>query len=85
MPKTIKEFKFGRMTGQGRYGEYLDGQIWVFSADELEEYPKGAETVRSGITSAASRAGLKVRSQIGQDGSLTIQTLLEEEDQQQLE
>ncbi len=79
MPKTIKEFKFGRMTGQGLYDEYLDGEIWVFSADELTEYPKGAETVRSGITSAAARVGKRTRSQINQDGELTIQVREKEE------
>ncbi len=79
MPETIKEFKFGRMTGQGKYKEYLDGEIWVFTADELKEYSSGALTVRSGITSAAVREGLKVRSQIETDGSLVIQTLTEEE------
>ena len=42
MPKTIKEFKFGRMTGPGLYDESLDGEIRVFSADELTEYPKGS-------------------------------------------
>ncbi len=72
MPKTIEEFNFGRMTGQGRYDEYLDGEIWVFSADELTEYPKGAETVRSGITSAAVRINKRTQSQINQDGELTI-------------
>ena len=79
MPKTIKEFKFGRMTGQGKYDEYLDGQIWVFSADELKEYPKGAETVRSGITSAAVRHGKHCQSQISQDGELTIRVYEKEE------
>ena len=79
MPKTIKEFKFGRMTGQGRYDEYLDGQIWVFSTDETQEYPRGAETLRGSITSAAVRAGKRVRSQIDQDGTLTIQVIEKEE------
>ncbi len=79
MPKTIREFKFGRMTGQGRYDEYLDGQIWVFSVDELKEYPKGAETVRSGITSAAAREGLSTQSQITQEGELTIRVFEKEE------
>ena len=79
MPKTIKEFKFGRMTGQGMYDEYLDGEIWVFSADELKEYPKGADTVRSGITSAAVREGKRTQSQISQDGELTIRVYEKEE------
>ncbi len=64
MPETIKEFRFGRMTRANKYEEYLNGDIWVFSAEELAEYPKGAETVRSGMYTAARRMNLSIRSQI---------------------
>ena len=66
MPHNIKEFRFGRMTRANKYEEYLDGKIWVFSADELAEYPKGAATVRSGLYTAAGRMNLSIRSQINE-------------------
>ena len=74
MPRNIKEFRFGRMTRANKYEEYLNGDIWVFSADELTEYPKGALTVRSGIYTAARRMNLSVRSQINEKDELVIQS-----------
>ncbi len=67
MPHNIEGFRFGRMTRANKYEEYLNGDIWVFSADELAEYPKGAETIRSGMYTAARRMNLSIRSQINHD------------------
>ena len=80
MPETMKEFNFGRLTRSPKYSQYLDGEIWKFSAEELEEYPAGATTVRSGINSAANRQDLSLRSQITEDGDLIVQ-VYEKEDE----
>ncbi len=79
MPETIKEHKFGRLTRANKYEEYLDGQIWRFSAEELKAWPKGAETVRSGFYTAAQRLNKRVHSQITEDGDLIIQAVDKEE------
>ncbi len=78
MPETIDEFKFGRLTRPNKYEEYLDGNIWLFTAEELEEYTKGAQTVRSGVYSAAARTNMRVRSQIREDGALVVQAVEKE-------
>jgi len=78
MPHTVKEHKFGRLTRTAQYDQYLDGQIYVWSEEELEEYSNGAATVRSGLYSAARRNRRRARSQIV-DGELFFQAFAEQE------
>ena len=80
MPETIKEFRFGRMTRANKYEEYLNGDIWVFSAEELAEYPKGADTVRSGMYTAARRMNLSIRSQINNPDTDELELVIQSYD-----
>lgn len=80
MPEVVKEHQFSRLGRNPQYDQYLDGQIYKWSKDELKEFSKGADTVRSGVTSAAARNGLSIRSQILEDGSLIMQAYEKEKE-----
>ncbi len=80
MPHTVEEHKFGRLTRSPKYDQYLDGQIYVWTEEELQEYGNGAATVRSGLYSAAVRNNMRLRSQLQEDGSLVAQAFDESEE-----
>jgi len=78
MPHTVEAHKFGRLSRRPQYDKYLDGQIYVWTEEELEELSNGAQTVRSGVYSAAARNNMSVRTQIV-DGELYVQATEKEE------
>lgn len=79
MPEVIEEHKFGRLSRPAMYDQYTDGQIYLWTEEELEEFGRGAETVRSGFHSACQRKGLRARTQIVQGKGLYIQAVEKEE------
>ena len=79
MPEVVGEHKFGRLSRPPQYDQYLDGQIYLWNEEELEEFPKGAQTLRSGLYSAAARKGVRCRTQLIEGKGLYFQAIESEE------
>ncbi len=67
MPQKVDALPGGSL-GDMDWDEYLNGEVWNWSREEVEEMGVKVESIRAVAHSKASEAGMKVRTRLNDDG-----------------
>ena len=67
MPTTVDKLPGGSL-GDLPWDEYLDGQVWFWSLEEIEQMGVKPESIRALSHVKASEAGMKSRTRLNDEG-----------------
>ena len=67
MPQKVDALPGGSL-GDMEWDEYLNGEVWNWSREEVEEMGVKVESIRAVAHAKASEAGMKVRTRLNDDG-----------------
>ena len=67
MPKTVDALPGGSL-GDMDWNEYLNGDVWHWTIDEVNELGVKVESIRAVAHTKASEAGVRVKTRLNDDG-----------------